>query len=153
MAAHNRRGSPHKALRLYRRMRRRGVEPTASALTQVLLACRRTMDAGGVYQALRLLRSKGWHLRPERGLYQAALTACYCEGDEEMGRGLREEALRLYGMEVGGEEEVVESAVKWGIVGMGGGGGPGDTKNAGAAGRGAGASASSSSLRVGRRRK
>jgi pentatricopeptide repeat protein len=116
MAAYNRRGSPHRALRLYRRMRRRGVEPSASVLTQVLLACRRTMDAGGVYQALRLLRSKGWNLRPERGLYQAALTACYCEGDEEMGRGLREEALRLHGMEVGGEEEVLERALKWGVA-------------------------------------
>ena len=40
-------------------------------------------------QALRIMRSKGWGLRPERGLYQAALTACYCEGDEEMGKGLR----------------------------------------------------------------
>lgn len=116
MAAYNRRGSPHRALRLYRRMRRRGVEPSVSVLTQVLLACRRTMDAGGVYQALRLLRSKGWHLRAERGLYQAALTACYCEGDEEMGRGLREEALRLHGMEVGGEEEVLERALKWGVA-------------------------------------
>jgi pentatricopeptide repeat protein len=154
MAAHNRRGSPHKALRLYRRLRRRGVEPTASALTQVLLACRRTMDAGGVYQALRLLRSKGWHLRPERGLYQAALTACYCEGDEEMGRGLREEALRLYGMEVGGEEEVVERAVKWGVVGVGGGGSGGEKKDAaGGGGGGRAASSSSSSLRVGRKRK
>jgi pentatricopeptide repeat protein len=155
MAAHNRRGSPHKALRLYRRMRRRGVEPTASALTQVLLACRRTMDAGGVYQALRLLRSKGWHLRPERGLYQAALTACYCEGDEEMGRGLREEALRLYGMEVGGEEEVVERAVKWGVAlppaspPRGAGGGGGETHAGGRVGGGGGGS----SLRAGRRKK
>lgn len=70
-------------------MRKRGVEPSASALTQVLLACRRNMDATGMYQALRIMRSKGWGLRPERGLYQAALTACYCEGDDEMGRGLR----------------------------------------------------------------
>lgn len=150
MAAHNRRGSPHRALRLYRRLRRRGVEPSPGALTQVLLACRRTMDAGGVYQALRLLRSKGWHLRPERGLYQAALTACYCEGDEEMGRGLREEALRLYGMEVGGEEEVLERALKWGVTlpNRGDGGGA-----AAAAAAAAATASASASLRVGRQRR
>ncbi|GAB5037707.1 Hypothetical protein NocV09_09900080 [Nannochloropsis oceanica] len=67
-----------------------------------------------MYQTLRVMRNKGWGLRAERGLYQAALTACFCEGDDEMGRGLREEAIRLHGMEVGGEEEVVERAVKWG---------------------------------------
>lgn len=123
MTAYNRRGAHHRVLRLYRRMRKRGVEPSASALTQVLMACRRNMDATGMYQvsewsgnlgdgdgdprsklfspvyviylapppsqALRIMRAKGWGLRPERGLYQAALTACYCEGDEEMGRGLR----------------------------------------------------------------
>ncbi len=42
-----------------------------------------------MYQALRVMRNKGWGLRAERGLYQAALTACFCEGDDEMGRGLR----------------------------------------------------------------
>ncbi|EWM23791.1 hypothetical protein Naga_100812g2 [Nannochloropsis gaditana] len=67
-----------------------------------------------MYQTLRVLRTKGWKLRGEKGLYQAALTACYCEGDDEMGRGLREEAFRLHGIEVGAEEEVVERAVKWG---------------------------------------
>jgi len=63
--------------------------PSLPPFYKVLLACRRTGDAEGMYQALRVLRSKGWGLRAERGLYQAALTACYCEGDDEMGRGLR----------------------------------------------------------------
>ena len=63
--------------------------PSHPALFQVLLACRRRGDAEGMYQTLRVLRTKGWKLRGEKGLYQAALTACYCEGDDEMGRGLR----------------------------------------------------------------
>jgi hypothetical protein len=63
--------------------------PLHPSLSQVLLACRRRGDAEGMYQTLRVLRTKGWKLRGEKGLYQAALTACYCEGDDEMGRGLR----------------------------------------------------------------